>query len=178
MRSESIYEIWIVEWCSSGDQRGQFRVTQLGDILRTNMQVFSGVRPPRFAERWLIVGAFDSGEAAESWSEKLRQAQELGQMGGYTNDDRIVVPPIIDVIGKIRLKSMPYEEYRQTDYWQKVRKEVLKRALYRCQLCGEDSPLDVHHRTYATRGEERTSDVIALCRDCHSKFHEVEANHG
>lgn len=31
--------------------------------------------------------------------------------------------------------------------------------------------LDVHHRTYKNRGNEKFADLIVLCRACHSKHH-------
>jgi hypothetical protein len=68
-------------------------------------------------------------------------------------------------------RNMPYEEYLKTEHWQKIRKEALLRAGYRCQLCNAAKPLDVHHRTYERLGEERPDDVIAICRDCHERHH-------
>lgn len=64
-----------------------------------------------------------------------------------------------------------YAEYLKSDHWQEVRKAALKRANYRCQVCNESVPLDVHHRTYERLGKEDDADVIALCRKCHGLFH-------
>lgn len=70
------------------------------------------------------------------------------------------------------LKTMPYGEYLQTDHWQRIRTGALRRAGYRCATCNASGvTLDVHHRTYERRGQEYASDVIALCRQCHSRFH-------
>ena len=71
------------------------------------------------------------------------------------------------------LRNLPYTEYLQTEHWQKVRKYALQRAGYSCQLCNEKGPLDVHHRTYERLGWEWDKDVIALCRDCHEKHHDI-----
>ena len=72
------------------------------------------------------------------------------------------------------LKTMPYQEYLQTHHWQSRRKQHLKSAGYRCQICNVSGVLlDVHHRTYERRGEEHYKDIIALCRDCHKLFHEA-----
>lgn len=68
-------------------------------------------------------------------------------------------------------KPQTYAEYLRSPHWQEVRKEALKRANYRCQVCNADKPLDVHHRTYERLGSELDADVIALCRDCHNLFH-------
>ena len=70
------------------------------------------------------------------------------------------------------LQKMPYKEYLQTPEWNEVRTDALKRASYRCQVCNANkTTLDVHHRTYERRGEERANDIIVLCRDCHGTFH-------
>lgn len=71
------------------------------------------------------------------------------------------------------LKTMPYQEYLQTPEWQARRKQHLKSVGHRCQICNAgDVPLDIHHRTYERRGQEHYKDLIALCRDCHSTFHQ------
>lgn len=71
-----------------------------------------------------------------------------------------------------RLKSMPYQEYLQTEHWQHVRHAALDAADYRCRLCNSSTHLHVHHRSYERRGEERHNDVIALCAACHQHFHD------
>jgi 5-methylcytosine-specific restriction endonuclease McrA len=69
------------------------------------------------------------------------------------------------------LRYMPYRDYLKTDHWQSVRKQALRRADYKCQLCNASKPLQVHHRTYERRGEEWPEDLIALCGGCHGEFH-------
>lgn len=72
----------------------------------------------------------------------------------------------------VLLKTMPYEDYLQTEWWKGVRRMALRRADNSCQLCNaKNVQLDVHHRTYERRGCERREDVIVLCRECHSKHH-------
>lgn len=72
------------------------------------------------------------------------------------------------------LQSVSYQEYLKSSHWRGVREYALLRADYRCQLCNSSKPLDVHHRTYEGKGAEDYRDVIALCRDCHAKFHGKE----
>lgn len=70
------------------------------------------------------------------------------------------------------LKIVPYQEYLQTSEWQERRKRHLESVDYRCQVCNATSkPIDIHHRTYERRGDERYTDLLALCRDCHALFH-------
>jgi hypothetical protein len=70
------------------------------------------------------------------------------------------------------LRSMPYGDYLQTPEWRERRLYALRRARYACQLCSSKTQLQVHHRTYERRGNEKEEDLIVLCDDCHSKFHD------
>jgi hypothetical protein len=70
------------------------------------------------------------------------------------------------------LRSMPYRDYLRTPEWQERRARHLKSAGFRCQLCNFGGKrLDVHHRTYARRGQEYFKDLIVLCEACHEIFH-------
>ena len=70
------------------------------------------------------------------------------------------------------LCTMPYAEYLKTPEWQGRRKQHLRSAGYRCQVCNAYGVvLNVHHRTYERRGCEYYKDLIALCAECHELFH-------
>jgi hypothetical protein len=69
------------------------------------------------------------------------------------------------------LKTMPYRDYLQSDEWKTTRRRALKRAQFRCQVCNKGESLNVHHRTYERRGEERNDDLLVLCQPCHELFH-------
>jgi len=79
--------------------------------------------------------------------------------------------PVIDNASVRELRSMPYPEYLKTPHWQRLRKEALRRAAYRCQVCNRDRMLHVHHRTYERRGCELARDLIVLCDQCHALYH-------
>lgn len=70
-------------------------------------------------------------------------------------------------------RKMPFAEYSRTREWQALRNRVLLRARNKCELCGKRVPLDVHHRTYDRYGDELVDDLIALCRECHARHHNV-----
>lgn len=79
-----------------------------------------------------------------------------------------------------QLRDMPYREFLQTEYWKNVRIAVLKKQRFRCGVCSEKNSLQVHHKTYASHGweDEHLGDLIALCKECHSKFHgKLEVSH-
>lgn len=77
---------------------------------------------------------------------------------------------------EFELTTMPYSAYLQTPEWQARRAEALERARHRCQVCNSGGLLDVHHRTYERRGEERPEDLTVLCRRCHYLFHRLAAD--
>jgi predicted lactoylglutathione lyase len=66
-----------------------------------------------------------------------------------------------------------YREYLNSDEWRDIAMRVKIRDGLRCVLCNSGSDLDAHHRTYANLGRERQhlSDLITLCRQCHSNHH-------
>lgn len=70
-----------------------------------------------------------------------------------------------------QLKTMPYQEYLQTDEWKETRLKALKRADFKCQVCNRPDKLNVHHRTYENRGNEQNRDLTVLCEDCHKLYH-------
>ena len=76
------------------------------------------------------------------------------------------------------LRAMPYDEYLQTEHWQSVRKNALKRARYKCQACNSSGELHVHHKTYDHLGQEWPSDLLVVCADCHAKIHNKEPRNG
>lgn len=82
------------------------------------------------------------------------------------------------------LRSIPYSEYRQSNWWRKRRETYIEnvRVRFGAQLCeacrghsyGQDRiPLrfHVHHVTYERLGEERDDDLALLCSACHNAVH-------
>lgn len=99
----------------------------------------------------------------------------LEDAGGFRSIDEVIgtihIAPEIDPT----LRSMAYDEYLKTQHWRELRERILWRAGFRCRLCEtHQGPIDVHHLTYERRGCEFDSDLIALCRDCHTKQHGIE----
>lgn len=87
----------------------------------------------------------------------------------------ILENPLQRVVDEYRrlLRSLPYEMYLKTEHWKNKRDEAIRHADGRCQLCNAKHKLNVHHRTYDNLGNEPTSDLTVLCRQCHAKFHNV-----
>lgn len=67
-----------------------------------------------------------------------------------------------------------YKGYLRSEEWRVRKKIFLRKAGYKCHVCGaKDTPLHVHHITYAHFGDEWDSDCVVLCKDCHEEVHEV-----
>jgi 5-methylcytosine-specific restriction endonuclease McrA len=53
--------------------------------------------------------------------------------------------------------------------WEQLRRARIAEANSRCERCRRYQPngLELHHRHYATLGEERPQDLELLCVECH-----------
>lgn len=70
---------------------------------------------------------------------------------------------------------MNKEEYRiylQSDHWKKLRLLKISQVGYKCQDCGVQKNIQVHHIRYKKIYNVKTNDLRVLCRDCHIKYHE------
>jgi len=71
------------------------------------------------------------------------------------------------------LKTMPYKDYLQSDHWKKVSKLRKELDWWKCVLCSSKNKLNAHHRSYENRWTDaEINDLITLCNNCHSKFHD------
>ena len=69
------------------------------------------------------------------------------------------------------LHIMPYYEYLQTPEWKQRSYDTMKKAKFKCQLCGiSGKKLNTHHNTYERRGYEMSSDLMVLCEKCHETY--------
>lgn len=59
--------------------------------------------------------------------------------------------------------------------WQVERGLALERDHFRCQNCGSEAQLVVHHRTYDHVGDEWPEDLVVLCWNCHEHEHQRRA---
>lgn len=74
-------------------------------------------------------------------------------------------------IGSFILNS--YDEYLSYTHWNTIRMLKLEEADFKCQLCGNEDKLNVHHNNYDNLFMEAKSDLIVLCESCHKKFHDI-----
>jgi len=65
-----------------------------------------------------------------------------------------------------------YYDYIKSDKWKKRANDARRRANFHCQICNSSKNLHVHHRTYERLGNEKPTDLIVLCAECHKLFHD------
>ncbi len=66
-----------------------------------------------------------------------------------------------------------YREYLLSPEWRNKRKEVLIDRNNKCERCGSNNRLEVHHKTYERIFNEDLSDLELLCKPCHKKEHNI-----
>lgn len=67
-----------------------------------------------------------------------------------------------------------YNAYLKSAHWLKMRKAKIKwhDGKAKCAVCGKESPnVQLHHVSYKHLGNERPSDLVVLCAECHEKVH-------
>jgi 5-methylcytosine-specific restriction endonuclease McrA len=66
---------------------------------------------------------------------------------------------------RLRLGPEPYDQ---------LRKQVLRRDGWRCQVCGSMKDLQVHHKTLRSQqGSDDDLNLITLCAGCHEGLHRL-----
>lgn len=86
-----------------------------------------------------------------------------------TSKDKIVC---LDTNEKFR----SYSRYLKSKHWKNKKAQYYKMYKYKCDLCKKcfvwkPSLLNLHHRTYANIGNEKPTDLVLLCKNCHTKIH-------
>ena len=71
-------------------------------------------------------------------------------------------------VARLRLDSDSYDVLRQ---------QVLRRDGWRCQSCGAMANLEVHHRQFRSHsGDDSELNLITLCTACHTQTHRPDLN--
>jgi len=71
-----------------------------------------------------------------------------------------------------------FQEYIEPFWWTNARSVALKRAGGRCEECGSQDKIEVHHVVYLEPGDQRwnnpknvQSNLLVLCRQHHEQTH-------
>jgi 5-methylcytosine-specific restriction endonuclease McrA len=68
-----------------------------------------------------------------------------------------------------------YKDYLKSDKWKFIRRKVLTRANYTCEGCFDARATEVHHLHYKHVYNEFLWELVAICSDCHRRYHEKES---
>jgi len=63
--------------------------------------------------------------------------------------------------------------YYNSWQWQHLRKLKIEWGGYKCERCGSNKELQVHHKHYKSFGDEMPWDLIVLCPQCHNDEHYI-----
>jgi len=112
----------------------------------------------------------------KEWSEKnlLTRISNMQNQKGTPSADFYTLREVITKTDSENLQTMDYYEFLGTIYWKVVRRYVLWKRQYKCELCNSNGKLNVHHKSYEHRGYElyHLEDLILLCQECHSIHHD------
>jgi hypothetical protein len=84
-----------------------------------------------------------------------------------------------DLLEPIRIKADKWRaenwfknhgDYLNSQKWKEKRTKVLERDGYLCQSCRINKATEVHHLTYAHKGNEPLFDLISVCHECHESI--------
>jgi 5-methylcytosine-specific restriction endonuclease McrA len=67
---------------------------------------------------------------------------------------------------------MTYSDYIKSNKWFNLRSARISIDNHKCQKCGFEEELNVHHKTYKNLFNENMEDLITLCKRCHCDEHE------
>ena len=68
-------------------------------------------------------------------------------------------------------KVETYIEYLNTNHWKAMKVRMKNHYVYECCFCRTRKRLHIHHKTYERVGNERLSDLVYACKDCHDLLH-------
>jgi 5-methylcytosine-specific restriction endonuclease McrA len=67
-----------------------------------------------------------------------------------------------------------YQEYLRSPEWAAIRAKVIKRAGGVCEGCLDRPATQAHHLHYQTLFREFCFDLVAVCSECHERYHKIE----
>jgi 5-methylcytosine-specific restriction endonuclease McrA len=70
-------------------------------------------------------------------------------------------------------EKLSYKQFLQSEYWKRIKKEILKRDGYRCYFCKSNEFLQIHHTTYKYLRKEYKyrKTLMTVCEKCHNEIH-------
>jgi hypothetical protein len=106
------------------------------------------------------------GKQEKDWDEKLATDYALKRIRHSS--------PIQEAINLERQQIWwsDYSRYLESEEWKERSAGIIARAHGLCEKCGKRKAIHVHHLSYDRVGEERETDLQALCFQCHDEIHD------
>ena len=111
----------------------------------------------------------------EATLDKFLEALEYPGLDLYSEADKDRLVNLWETTGAAEQMAVEgvlrpsYQEHMQSKFYDEIRRETIKRAEFRCQICNAGgTPIECHHRAYgriATPAESK--DTIGICTSCH-----------
>ena len=119
-------------------------------------------RPPQ------IKGEWDNGD----WADQKWHFRETFEFIDDPEEDiDFVLSSRLEMFG---FQQLSYQAYLTTDYWVKTCHKKLTQVGNRCEACGSEDQLQVHHKLYPRRYTEANNMHLlqVLCSDCNHDCHQ------
>ena len=80
-----------------------------------------------------------------------------------------------ELVKKKKHKPNPsnYHSYIVSPAWYRRRSTYFKVYKEMCVICSDTNRVTLHHKHYGTISRERDKDLVALCWECHGKYHRL-----
>lgn len=66
-----------------------------------------------------------------------------------------------------------YHQNMSSERWKRFKWHYWSKYKRQCAACESTEKVILHHTHYNSLGRERIEDVVPLCFDCHSEFHNL-----
>ncbi|MEE9364856.1 MAG: hypothetical protein V3U92_19825 [Cellulophaga sp.] len=151
---KDIHEIITIDHKPSGHIALYYQCTSCGSSPNRNKPLST----KKYGED--IRTEFSNSRFSEFKENKERERQELAELKSEYR--------------KRNSKQYKYYEYLTSNKWKELREKVKERDEFLCQECKTKKAEEVHHLTYENVFDEKLSDLISVCSDCHKELHKTE----
>ena len=111
------------------------------------------------------------GIAADLTEHDIDQRAEVYLAARQEDFDKIVNAAAERVFDARPENTPAYQEYLRSPRWRRRAAKIMKRAGGKCEGCLTRDAQEVHHTTYDHIYEEFAFELLALCSQCHRRYH-------
>lgn len=163
------YEAWLAGACQHERKLIHERPNAIGSVVYVTRCTTCGMRLSQAMPHDVVADLIAQGLVTNKRDMEVFENQH----SRYTGHRRELLEEIANAAAERQQPARREElaDHRKTDEWKAMRKKVLLRADGICEGCLVEAAAEVHHKTYAHVGSEFAFELVALCIECHSRFH-------